>query len=103
MLQGIKAWLDQQSLKLITDSKINIITVPRSECDLTNQSAVLDFIQSTKIDEVYLAAAESVALKQTQKINIDLYENLMIESNIINACIQRHKKITLLRLIMYLS
>ena len=31
--------------KLITDSKINIITVPRSECDLTNQSAVLDFIQ----------------------------------------------------------
>ena len=59
--------------KLITDSKINIITVPRSECDLTNQSAVLDFIQSTKIDEVYLAAAESVALKQTQKINIDFF------------------------------
>nr|ALK44166.1 GDP-L-fucose synthetase [Colwellia sp. C1] len=64
----------------------NIITRTRSELDLTNQQAVLEFFQSEKIDQVYLAAAKVGGIIANNNYPADfIYENLMIQCNIIHS------------------
>ena len=64
----------------------NIITRTRSELDLTNQQAVVDFFQHEKIDQVYLAAAKVGGIVANNTYPADfIYENLMIQCNIINS------------------
>jgi GDP-L-fucose synthase len=64
----------------------NIITRTRSELDLTNQQAVVDFFQNESIDQVYLAAAKvgGIVANNTYPANF-IYENLMIQCNIIHS------------------
>jgi GDP-L-fucose synthase len=65
---------------------INIITRTRAELDLTNQQAVIDFFQTEKIDQVYLAAAKVGGIIANNTYPADfIYENLMIQCNIINS------------------
>ena len=65
---------------------ITLLTRSRSELDLTNQSHVSDFFASNKIDEVYLAAAKVGGIHANNTYPADfIYENLMIEANIIHA------------------
>lgn len=65
---------------------VNLITRTRTELDLTNQQAVSSFFQSEKIDEVYLAAAKVGGIHANNEYPAEfIYENLMIECNIINA------------------
>lgn len=64
----------------------NIITRTRSELDLTNQKAVVDFFQNEKIDQVYLAAAKVGGIVANNTYPADfIYENLMIECNIVHS------------------
>jgi GDP-L-fucose synthase len=64
----------------------NIITRTRSELNLTNQQAVVDFFQSEKIDQVYLAAAKVGGITANNTYPADfIYENLMIQCNIIHS------------------
>jgi len=64
----------------------NIVTCTRNELDLNNQQDVLDFFQSEKIDQVYLAAAKVGGIVANNSYPADfIYENLMIQANIINA------------------
>jgi len=64
----------------------NIITRTRSELDLTNQQAVLEFFQSEKIEQVYLAAAKVGGIVANNTYPADfIYENLMIQCNIIHS------------------
>lgn len=65
---------------------LRIVTATRNELDLTNQFDVRSFFSKNKIDEIYMAAAKVGGIKA----NIDypasfIYENLMIEANIIEA------------------
>ena len=64
----------------------NLIKVDRKELDLTNQKEVSDFFSSQKIDYVFLAAAKvgGILANSTYRAQF-LYENLMIQSNVINA------------------
>lgn len=72
----------QLSLK----DNVVIITRSRDELDLLNQQAVNDFFASENIDQVYLAAAKVGGIHANNTYPADfIYENLMIESNIINA------------------
>lgn len=74
-----------RALKVRTDS--NIITAPRSHLDLTDQRAVNAFFAENHIDEVYLAAAKVGGILANQNFPADfIYKNLMIQSNVINAC-----------------
>ena len=58
----------------------------RKELDLTNQQAVLEFFKTEKIDEVYLAAAKVGGIVANNTYPADfIYENLMIECNIIHS------------------
>ncbi|WP_421132576.1 GDP-L-fucose synthase [Alteromonas sp. A079] len=65
---------------------ITIITRTRSELDLTSQSAVAGFFAENSIDEVYLAAAKVGGIHANNTYPAEfIYENLMIEANIIHA------------------
>lgn len=65
---------------------IEIITRSRKELDLTNQQAALEFFQTEKICQVYLAAAKVGGIVANNTYPADfIYENLMIQCNIINS------------------
>ncbi|MFT6920533.1 MAG: GDP-L-fucose synthase [Cognaticolwellia sp.] len=64
----------------------NLVLRTRSELDLTNQQAVAEFFQTEKIDEVYLAAAKVGGIVANNTYPADfVYENLMIECNVIHS------------------
>lgn len=65
---------------------IELVIRTHSELDLTSQKSVLDFFKSEKIDEVYLAAAKVGGIYANNTLPADfIYQNLMIESNIIHS------------------
>lgn len=64
----------------------NIVTRTHSDLDLTNQAAVQSFFQSVKPDQVYLAAARVGGIYANNTYPAEfIYQNLMIEANIIDA------------------
>ena len=64
----------------------NIIKCSHKELDLTNQSKVKTFFQKEKPDYVILAAAKVGGIFANNEYPADfIYENIMIEANIINA------------------
>lgn len=72
--------------QLETSGYTNIITRTRTELDLTNQKAVVDFFQTEKIEQVYLAAAKVGGIIANNTYPADfIYENLMIQCNIIHS------------------
>lgn len=77
--------------ELVKDDHITIITCDRSEVDLVNQTQVNDFFTQNHIDEVYLAAAKVGGIYANNTYPADfIYENLMIEANIIHAAHQNN-------------
>lgn len=65
---------------------IELIVKTHSELDLTSQKEVLDFFINEKIDEVYLAAAKVGGIYANNSFPAEfIYQNLMIESNIIHS------------------
>lgn len=68
------------------EQDIEIITRKRNELDLLSQQAVSSFFKSERIDQVYLAAAKVGGIYANNTYPADfIYQNLMIECNIINA------------------
>lgn len=64
----------------------NILTAGRDELDLRDQTAVLAYFQAKRIDQVYLAAARVGGIHANNSYPADfIYENLMIEANVIHA------------------
>jgi len=64
----------------------NILTRSRSELDLLDQAAVRDFFAREKIDQVYLAAAKVGGIHANNTYPAEfIYENLMVEANIIHS------------------
>lgn len=63
-----------------------IITRTRQDLNLIDQSAVRAFFESEQIDQVYLAAARVGGIHANNTYPADfIYDNLMIEANIIQA------------------
>ncbi len=72
--------------QLASNPNYKIITATRSELDLTNQQAVNAFFVDNKINQVYLAAAKVGGIHANNEYPAEfIYENLMIEANIIHA------------------
>lgn len=64
----------------------NIITRSHKELDLTNQTAVNDFFKKEKPEYVFLAAAKVGGIEANRSALADfMYENMMIEMNVIHA------------------
>jgi GDP-L-fucose synthase len=72
--------------QLEAQENVEVVVRTRSELDLTNQQAVRDFFETEKIDQVYLAAAKVGGIHANNTYPADfIYENLMIECNIIHS------------------
>lgn len=64
----------------------NFITRTHADLDLTNQAAVQTFFATEKPDQVYLAAAKVGGIYANNTYPAEfIYQNLMIEANIIDA------------------
>lgn len=64
---------------------LDLITRTHAELDLTSQAAVRDFMQTEKPDVVILAAAKVGGIHANNTYPADfIYENLMIECNVIH-------------------
>ncbi|SOD96073.1 GDP-L-fucose synthase [Spirosoma fluviale] len=75
--------------KLQTEGFTNIITRTSSELDLRNQAAVSDFFQQEQPEYVFLAAAKVGGIMANNIYRAEfLYDNLMIEANIIHSAYQ---------------
>ena len=71
---------------LVTLDSNNIITRKHTQLDLTNQIEVQDFFSNKKLDQVYLAAAKVGGISANDKYPAEfIYQNLMIEANVINS------------------
>lgn len=65
---------------------VELVTRSRSDLDLTSQAAVAAFFASQQIDEVYLAAAKVGGIHANNTYPAEfIYENLVMECNIIHA------------------
>lgn len=71
---------------LLSSGENTIISASRSELDLLDQRAVQEFFKAQKIDQVYLAAAKVGGIHANNTYPAQfIYENLMIQANIIHA------------------
>ena len=74
------------SRKLEEEGFTNIVVRTSSELDLRNQQLVNDFFAHEKPDHVFLAAAKVGGIYSNNKYRAEfIYENLMIECNVIDA------------------
>lgn len=66
-----------------------IITASRDELDLTSQNAVKNFFTKNKLDQVYLAAAKVGGIQANNSYPAEfIYQNLMIQNNVIHSSYQ---------------
>lgn len=66
--------------------QVNIVTRTHAELDLTDQAAVREFFAAEKPDQVYLAAAKVGGIHANNTYPAEfIYQNLMIEANVIDA------------------
>jgi GDP-L-fucose synthase len=71
--------------QLESQGLVNIVTRTHAELDLCNQQAVHEFMQQEKPDYVVLAAAKVGGIFANNEYPADfIYQNLMIESNVIH-------------------
>ncbi len=72
--------------KLSQNKNLNIITAAKSELNLLNQESVNRFMSNHNIDQIYVAAAKVGGILANNNFPADfIYENIIIQSNIINS------------------
>lgn len=72
--------------QLDKNPEVQLVVRNRSELNLLDQQAVQQFFQHERIDQVYLAAAKVGGIHANNEYPAEfIYENLMIEANIIHA------------------
>lgn len=72
--------------KLKSEGFTNLVTRSSKELNLINQAEVLDFFEKEKPDYVFLAAAKVGGIQANNTYKGDfLYDNLMIQTNVIHA------------------
>lgn len=71
--------------ELLRQGQTNILVRTHAELDLTKQQAVNNFFQIEKPDQVYLAAAKVGGIHANSTYPAEfIYENLMVQSNVIH-------------------
>ncbi|MEO6147397.1 MAG: GDP-L-fucose synthase [Sulfuriferula sp.] len=67
----------------------NLVSRAHAELDLTNQAAVTQFLQHEKPDYIFLAAGKVGGINANNTYRAEfIYQNLMIEANIVHAAWQ---------------
>ena len=85
-IAGHRGMVGSAIYRHLKDSDDEIITASRDELDLINQGQVELFFENYKFDQVYLAAAKVGGIFANHTYPADfIYQNLMIQNNIIHA------------------
>ncbi len=95
-LSGKKVWVAGHRgmvggalVRRLSTEGCNVVTVGRDQVDLVRQSAVEAWLEAEKPDCIFLAAAKVGGIQANNSRPAEfLYENLMIEANIIHAAYQ---------------
>jgi GDP-L-fucose synthase len=97
-IAGHNGMVGSALFRLLKKQDIDLIIKEKKELNLLNQKQVNFFFKSQKIDQVYLAAAKVGGIYANNFYPADfIYENLMIQNNIIhNAFLNGVKKILFL-------
>lgn len=83
---GHKGMVGRAIARQLQGAGCEVVTRSRAELDLISQADVKAFFEAAKIDQVYLAAAKVGGIQANNNFPADfLYENLMIEANIIHS------------------
>ena len=97
-IAGPNGMVGSALIRLLRKQNVEIITKNRKELDLFNQLDVKNFFKNQKIDQVYLAAAKVGGIHANNTYPAEfIYENLMIQNNVIhNAFLGGVKKLLFL-------
>jgi GDP-L-fucose synthase len=77
--------------KLHAEGYQQLVLPTSAELDLTNQQAVADFFAEEQPDYVFLAAAKVGGIQANNTYRADfIYQNLMIETNVIHSAYTNH-------------
>jgi len=83
---GHRGMVGAALLRRLSREPVEVLTAGRSELDLTRQSAVEQWMDHARPDVIILAAAKVGGIAANAARPVDfLYENLMIEANILRA------------------
>jgi len=83
---GHRGMVGSAVCRQLKNEDCNIIKVGRDEVNLVNQAEVNNWMSAVKPDAIVLAAAKVGGIQANNNFPVDfLYENLMIEANIIHA------------------
>ena len=84
-IAGHRGMVGSAISRLLKTEDVEIITKEKSELNLLNQRDVSNFFKKEKIDQVYLAAAKVGGIYANNNYPAEfIYENLMIQSNVIH-------------------
>jgi len=97
-IAGHNGMVGSAIVRILKNYDVEIITKTRAELDLLNQKDVNSFFKNQKIDQVYLAAAKVGGILANNTYPAEfIYENLMIQSNVIhNSFLNGVKKLLFL-------
>jgi len=87
---GHRGMVGSAIVRRLTDlGYANVVTRSHAELDLTNQQAVTDFLSTERPDYTFMAAAKVGGIQANNIYRAEfLYQNLMIEANIVHAAWQ---------------
>jgi len=90
-IAGHRGMVGSAIVRQLKSKSAQLITRTHKELDLTNQQQVNDFITKEKPDQIYLAAAKVGGIHANNTYPADfIYQNLIIQANIINAAHQNN-------------
>jgi GDP-L-fucose synthase len=97
-IAGHKGMVGSALVYILKKQNVEIITKDRKELDLLNQHEVQNFFKKQQIDQVYLAAAKVGGIYANKNYPAEfIYENLMIQTNVIHfAFLNKVKKLLFL-------
>lgn len=83
---GHRGMVGSALVRLLSRENCEVLTVPRSEVDLRDQAATRRWLADTKPDAVIMAAARvgGIAANSASPVAF-LYDNLMIEANVVEG------------------
>ena len=85
-ITGHKGMVGSALVRILKKKKVEIITKEKKELNLLNQKKVQTFFKNNKIDQVYMAAAKVGGIYANNSYPAEfIYQNLMIQNNIIHS------------------
>ena len=85
-IAGHRGMVGSAIFNLLKEKNYDIITRPKSKLNLLNQKSVINFFKKNPIDQIYIAAAKVGGIYANNQYPAQfIYENLMIESNLIHS------------------